>query len=53
LGLALLEATLSRMMFPSIEAAARRVGLWGERLQSPEKSSPLTDRRDPSSVEAG
>jgi O-antigen ligase len=54
LGLALLAATLSRMMSPSIEAAvASRVGLWGERLQSPEKSSPLTDRRDPSSVEAG
>ena len=52
LGLALQEATLFRMMSPSIEAV-RRVELWGERLQSPKKSSPLTDRRDPSSVEAG
>jgi O-antigen ligase len=54
LGLALQEATLLSMMSPSIEAAvARRVDLWGERLQSPEKSSPLTDRRDPPSVEVG
>ena len=53
LGLALLEATRFRMMSPSIEAATRRVELWGERLQSPENLSPLTDRRDPSTVEAG
>jgi hypothetical protein len=53
LGLALLEATLSRMMFPSIEAAARRVRLWGKSLQLPEKSSPLTDRPDPSPLEMG
>jgi len=52
LGLALLEATLFRMKFPSIEAASR-VELWSERPQSPEKSSPLTDRRDPSPVEMG
>jgi O-antigen ligase len=53
LGLALMEATLFRMMmFPSVETAARRVELWGKRLQLPEKSSPLTDRHEPSSVEA-
>jgi len=50
LGLALLEATLFRMMSPSIEAATRRVEMWGERLQLPEKSSPLTDHRDPSAA---
>ena len=54
LGLALLEATLFRMMSPSIEATvARRVEPWGERPQSPEKSLPLTDHRDPSTVEVG
>jgi hypothetical protein len=53
LGLALLEATLFRMMmYPSVETAARRVERWGKRLQLLEKSSPLTDRRDPSAVEA-
>ena len=52
LGLALLEATPFKMMSPSIEAA-RRVEMWSKRLQSPEKLSPLTDRRDPSTVEAG
>jgi hypothetical protein len=50
LGLALLEATHSRMIFSSTEAA-RQVKLWGNTLQSPEKSSPLTDRRDLPSVE--
>jgi len=54
LALALLEATLFRMMMsPSSEVAAGRVELWGERLESPEKSSPSMDRRDPSAVEAG
>jgi O-antigen ligase len=53
LGLALLEATHFRIIFPSIEAAGRRVELRGERLQSPEKSSPLMDRHEPSSAEAG
>jgi O-antigen ligase len=52
LGLALLEATLFRMMFPSIEAA-RQVKLGDTTPQSPEKSSPLTDRRDPSPMEIG
>jgi O-antigen ligase len=52
LGLALLETTLFRMKSPSIEAAAKRVVLWGARLQSPGKSSPLKDRFGPSSVEA-
>jgi hypothetical protein len=50
LGLALLEATHSRMIFRSIEEAARQVKLWGKTLQSPEKSSPLTDHRDPSAA---
>lgn len=48
MGLVLLEATHLRMMSPSIEAAGKRVGLWGKTSQSPEKSSPLADRRDPS-----
>ncbi len=52
LGMALLEATLFKMMSPPIETAAKRVGLWSERLKSPQKSSPLTDRRDPPAVEA-
>jgi O-antigen ligase len=53
LGLALLEATLFRMMMsPSVKTAARRVELWGKRLPLPEKPSPLTDRRELSSVEA-
>ncbi len=54
LGLALLEAYLFRMMSPSAETAvARQVKLWGERRQPPEKSSLLTDRRDPSSADVG
>lgn len=38
LGLALLEATLFRMMPPSIEAATRQVELPGKKLQSPKKN---------------
>ena len=53
LGMVLLEASFIRMIFPSIEVAAKRVELWGEKLQAPTKSSPLSDRRDPPSVEAG
>lgn len=52
LGLALLEATLFRMMSPSIETAARRVRFWDKRLQRPGKSSNVTDRHEPSAVEA-
>jgi O-antigen ligase len=51
-GLALLEATRFRMVSPLIEAD-KQGELWDETLQSPEKSSLLTVRRDPSSVEAG
>lgn len=54
LGLAVLEATFFRMTSPSIDTATKRVELWGKRLQSPEKPSPLTDRHDPLSMsEAG
>ena len=50
LGLALLESTVFRLRFPSIETA-RSVKLWDNTFQSPEKSSTLTNRRDPSSME--
>lgn len=54
LGLALQEATLIRMMLPpSVKTMIARVELGSEMLQSPEKSSPSTDRHDPSFVEAG
>lgn len=54
LGLALQEATLIRMMLPpSVKTIIARVELGSEMLQSPEKSSPSTDRHDPSFVEAG
>jgi O-antigen ligase len=52
LGLALQEATLFRMMSPSMEAAVTEpVELLDERPRSPEKSLPLTDGSNPSSVE--
>lgn len=54
LGLALQEATLIRMMLsPSFKTMIARVELGSEMLQSPEKTSPSTDRHDPSFVEAG
>jgi hypothetical protein len=50
--LALQEATLFRMMSPSMEAAVTEpVELLDERPRSPEKSLPLTDGSNPSSVE--
>jgi O-antigen ligase len=53
LGLAMLEATLFTMMSPASEAAVtRQVKLSGRKLQSLGKSLPLTDRHDPSTVEA-
>jgi hypothetical protein len=52
LALAVLEAAHSRMMSSSIEAAVnQQAGVWGKRLQLPEKSLSLTDRRDPAPAE--
>ncbi len=53
LGLVLLEAAHSRMMFPSVKMAFKRqTGSEDKMLQTPEKSSPLMDRRDPSTAGA-
>ncbi len=52
LGLALLEATLFRMIPPTIEATASRVMRWGEKLQLKKISAPLSDRRELPGVEA-
>ena len=52
LGMALLEATFFRMISPSSVVTAKRVKLWGKKLQPLKKSSALTDRRDPPPVEA-
>lgn len=55
LALALLEATHFRMMSPSLVEVAfeRQTGLEDKMPQTPEKSSPSMDRRDPSAAEAG
>ncbi|MCX6078612.1 MAG: hypothetical protein NTW32_03675 [Chloroflexi bacterium] len=52
LGMALLEATYFGMISPTIEVASSRVTRWGEKLQLPKISAPLSDRRDLPSVEA-
>ena len=49
LGLVLLEATHSRMMFPSAKMAfERQTGSDDKMFMTPEKSSPLMERRDSS-----